>query len=267
MKEIDVTTLKTMQVEILKQIDAYCHTNNVKYSIAYGTLIGAVRHKGYIPWDDDIDVVMMRDDYEKFLDGFNGYDNNLSVISTNNCETFYAPYANVFMNNTLLEEESKHGTEIGIKVDVFPVDHLPENSVIRKIIFRISLILGYLIGFKYEKSLKGKRIGHIICARICGLFLKKTNVSRMLANFARWSNKHYSNSTVVNNIVWCAAGEKGCFSVSDFENVVRLDFEGFQFDALKGYDNFLRNHYGNYMELPPIEKRVTKHTFRAWQRD
>ena len=264
MKKVDLATLKTMQVDILKEIDTYCHTKSIQYSLAYGTLIGAVRHRGYIPWDDDIDVIMMRNDYDKFLKEFNSQNERYAVISTENCPTYYAPYANVYMKNTKLEEDQEHGAEIGIKVDIFPIDHLPDTKLFRKLIFAVSTFLGYLIGFRNEKNMRGKSLSHKICAKLYRFFCGNMNVSALLAKYARWADKKYGSSKTINNIVWSPSGEKGSFSISDFENTIKLEFEGQQFDALKGYDSFLKKNYGNYMELPPVEKRVTKHSFKAW---
>ena len=96
MKEIGIDELKKLQVEMLVLIDEFCQHNNIRYSLSSGTLIGAVRHKGYIPWDDDIDIMMPREDYDRFVSTFNGAYGHLSLLAPEiNCN-YYAPYANVF---------------------------------------------------------------------------------------------------------------------------------------------------------------------------
>ncbi len=267
MRELDITEIKRIQLELLKVVDSYCLANSIKYSIAYGTLIGALRHKGYIPWDDDIDIIMMRSDYEVFLKKFNNFDSKYAVVSTESHPRYYAPYANVYMTNTILEEESNHWVTMGVKIDIFPVDHVPDNKYFRRFLFSLATILKYLIGFRNEKSCKGKGIFHFICANISKLLLGNINPSLCLSNLAKWSNKMFKESSSINNLVWCAAGEKGTFNISDFADVQRLKFEDSMFNALTGYDNFLFCHYGDYMELPPVEKRVSNHTFKAWLKD
>ncbi len=267
MKQLDIEEIKKLQVSILKVIDSFCIANNIKYSIAYGTLIGALRHKGYIPWDDDIDVIMMRSDYELFLKEFNYFDSRYAVVSTESHPHFYAPYANVFMTNTILEEDNNHWVTMGIKIDIFPIDHVPDNKYCRKFLFSLATGLKYLIGFRNEKSYRGKGIAHIICAKISKLLLGNTNPSLCLSNLAKWTNERFKKTSSINNIVWCAAGEKGTFKMSDFSDVERMQFEDSMYNVLNGYHNFLFCHYGNYMELPPVEKRISNHTFKAWIKD
>lgn len=267
MRKLEIAEIKKIQLEILKVIDSYCLANSIKYSIAYGTLIGALRHKGYIPWDDDIDIIMMRNDYDKFLKEFNFFDLRYAVVSTESHPQYYAPYANVYMTNTILEEDNNHWVRMGIKIDIFPIDHVPDNKYFRKFLFSLATVLKYLVGFRNEKSNKGKGKAHFICASVSKLLLGNSNPSLFLSNLARWSNKKFKKSNSINNLVWCAAGERATFSVSDFKMVKRFQFEDSMFNVLNGYHTFLSNHYGNYMQLPPVEKRRSNHTFQAWIKD
>ena len=102
-KEINVEELKQIQLNILKFVDKFCKENNLKYYLAYGTLLGAVRHKGYIPWDDDIDIIMFREDYEKFVTTFK--DVNYKVFATEVNSKYPYPFAKVGDTRTYFEEE------------------------------------------------------------------------------------------------------------------------------------------------------------------
>ena len=127
MREISVEELKILQLEILCKVDEFCCSNHISYTLAYGTMIGAIRHKGYIPWDDDIDIAMPRPDYDRFIRNFNGYDPNLYVLAPELQPFFYATYANVCDRRTLLNEgkNSHLGIEMGVKIDIFPIDGTP----------------------------------------------------------------------------------------------------------------------------------------------
>ena len=265
MKKIELEELKKLQLDILIEVDEYCQQYGYRYSLAYGTLIGAIRHKGYIPWDDDIDIIMPRADYERFVKEFKSLSGDLAVISPYSNGKFYAPYANVVNTKTVLYEDVYHGLEIGVKIDVFPVDNVPDTKDgqvelfrgVKKITRRINIMASH-----------GKGITDSIKARIFYLvtkiFFPFRSYSRILNEYAKSSNAKYVASNYVNNIVWCAAKEKGCFKKEDLNSYIDMEFEGHKFKALAGYDDFLSTHYGNYMELPPIEKRVTHHKFEAY---
>lgn len=265
MKKIELEELKQLQLDILVEVDKYCQKNEIKYSLAYGTLIGAIRHKGYIPWDDDIDIIMPRADYERFLRDFNSISGDLRVISPYTSPKYYAPYANVINEKTILYEDVQHGVEIGVKIDVFPVDNVPNTKDGQiKLFHRVKQITRLINivatrGKADSDSLKSRLF--YICARI---FFPYLSFTRMLNDLAKKADRDYSESKYVNNIVWCAAKEKGCFKKVDLDSYIDIEFEGHLFKSLAGYEDFLSTHYGNYMELPPIEKRITHHKFDAY---
>ena len=130
MQRIADSELKLLQLDILCKVDTFCRLNDIEYTLYFGTLIGAVRHNGYIPWDDDIDIAMPRPSYDMFVKSFNGYDNNLYVICPEINLNYYASYANVCDRRTLLLEgkNGHHGVEVGVKIDVFPLDGTPDDE-------------------------------------------------------------------------------------------------------------------------------------------
>ncbi len=264
MNEISIDELKRIQFEILKVVHDYCVTNNLRYSLAYGTLIGAIRHKGYIPWDDDIDIMMPRQDYEVFIRSFNGFNSRFNVISTLHEPRFYAPYANVFDNRTRLVENRNHHSEIGIKIDVFPIDFVPESNSKRKLLFRLINILKRVSVSQNIIDSSARSRSSRIFARFTKAFLPWVPIPKMINLLAMRSNKNNAGSSLVNNIVWCAQEEKGCFKTVDLKDFINVEFEGGNFDALIGYHDYLYAHYGDYMSLPPKEKRIPHHDFRAY---
>ena len=129
-RTIDLEQQKKIQFEILKEVRDFCDNNNLTYFLGGGTLLGAIRHKGYIPWDDDIDIMMPREDYEKLLTEFNKTcDNQYKLLSYKNTEDYYYLFAKVINTKTILVEDNyKKIKDLGIYIDVFPIDYLPEDD-------------------------------------------------------------------------------------------------------------------------------------------
>jgi len=271
MKEISIEELKQLQLDILCKVHKFCQSNEIRYSLAYGTLIGAIRHKGYIPWDDDIDIMMPRPDYERFLNSFNGTYPELVVIAPENDWSYYAPYANVCDNRTFLEERTVNhmGNTIGVKIDVFPIDGVPNDfemykshdAEMKKTLKR----LGYKKWRKdnYLKALENKRGFIIHMSRI---------LSDCFISFETLQKKHYTMaikypyeaSNFADNVVFNTSNKLLRQPKECFENYIDVTFEGFKFKAIQGYDSFLRALYGDYMKLPPADKQIPHHGFTAY---
>ena len=134
MKEIYLEELRVIQLELLQQIADFCEKNNIKYFLAYGTLIGAIRHKGYIPWDDDIDIVMPRDDYDRFLELYNEAYPFSKVVDMYNTKHYGFAFAKVHDVRTIIYETQYAQDSFGVFVDVFPIDGIKGESQIMNVI-------------------------------------------------------------------------------------------------------------------------------------
>ena len=267
MKEIGIDELKKLQVEMLVLIDEFCQHNNIRYSLSSGTLIGAVRHKGYIPWDDDIDIMMPREDYDRFVSTFNGAYGHLSLLAPEINSNYYAPYANVFDNRTLLLEgdNSHRGIEIGVKIDIFPIDTVPDDLDAYKnemyTAHRINAIMydkRNKCPFEFTKERIKLYIKKAIYAFIPYSFLQKK--IRSLAVGTGGTAASYVDF-VVYNIYYKKLPR---FSRSVMDSYIRVPFEGKEFSIVSNYDEVLKAMYGDYMQLPPLEKRVTHHNFSVY---
>ena len=141
MRELTCDEAKKFELDILLEIDSFCKKNNLRYFLAYGTLIGAIRHKGFIPWDDDIDIGMMRKDYDLFIKyASEELDSKyyLDCYETNkNC---YLPFAKVRKNNTIFDEEENHhlNNHKGIYVDVIPIENASNKRIEYTVVFHMS---------------------------------------------------------------------------------------------------------------------------------
>ena len=129
MKQMTTDEIKKVQLDILIYVDKICKDNNIKYSLAYGTLIGAIRHKGFIPWDDDIDIVLKRSEYERLLEVLYKDDNSKYMIFSMKDEGYFYPYAKVGDLDTIIREKNWPDIQnLGVNIDVFPVDYVPEGK-------------------------------------------------------------------------------------------------------------------------------------------
>lgn len=274
-KPLSTTDIQTVSLEILQAVHSFCVQNSIRYSLAYGTLIGAVRHKGFIPWDDDIDIIMPRPDYDRFCHSFNAEKYLLVSEYDPKC---YINYGKVFETKktacrTLAPFNSYHTG--GVSIDIFPADAVPDHRDQfitevkqlyphwrRQIRYRHSMAsLGDIIRTFSNKdivilllikfSLQGKRL------------LKKENrIIRDTITQRNWeSTNHWSQLSFLDD------GYKCFLPIEDFSDTIDVEFEGQQFSALKGWDSFLKNLYGNYMELPPVDERTPKHkqTIYYWK--
>ena len=127
-REVTLDEMRVIQLDILDKIHDYCEKHNLRYSLSGGSLLGAVRHKGFIPWDDDIDIMMPRPDYEKFFANFNGTHGELTAQYYRNDKSYFFFMGKVYNNHTIMIEEGPCSSKTGVYVDVFPIDGLPETQ-------------------------------------------------------------------------------------------------------------------------------------------
>ena len=262
MKEIEIEEMKALQLEMLQKIDHFCKEKGIKYYLTAGTLIGAVRHKGYIPWDDDIDIMMLRKDYDKFLRSFNGSVKYLVVGAPELDWNYYAPYANVYDERTLLiEKEISHrGQEIGVKIDVFPFDDLPQSEIVYTLTRRFSNALNIIRHFgspsQMDRSVKIKKI--------VNSFFPYRIVQRLIHIIATSKIGGESNDVFLRtfDITKPMRADKNWFGQGKY-----VPFEQYYFPIPDNADEYLKIRYGNYMKLPTEEERVPHHGFKAYWKE
>ncbi len=271
MKEIGLEELKELQLDILQKVHQFCCANNIRYSLAAGTLLGAIRHKGYIPWDDDIDILMPRPDYEKFLGIFNGSYPELEVLAPELDWNYYAPYANICNKRTILKEGALNhrNKELGVKIDVFPIDGVPDDpedyklydSKMKRSLQKISYKKWTIRDFKkaWRDNKKGFLILILNYSLICFTkFAKLQKKHHDLAVRYPFEHSKYADNTVFNTSQNLKRVER-----SYFENYITVPFENYTFFVLKEYDSYLRVIYGDYMQMPPEDQRIPHHDFYA----
>ena len=267
-KELSLEEIKSIELDILKYVKKVCEENNLRYFLCGGTLLGAVRHKGFIPWDDDIDIALPRDDYLKLikiLDDGHRY-RSLSVY---NNEDYYYPFAKIVDTNTILENDNLYPLkELGVYIDVFPIDGLPQKS--KKINYHLTklIILRKLLYLSRIRNCYKSRRGIILnlLVYVIWFFSRMIGWRRWISIIEKLATKYeYNNSEKVGCVV-AGYGKREIMNKEVFEEIIYLEFEGDFFSAPIGYDKYLTNLYGDYMQLPPENKRVSKHGFKAYMK-
>ncbi len=265
MKEItDVKEIQKIELGLLEKIHKFCEEYHLKYSLCGGTLLGAIRHKGFIPWDDDVDIFMPRPDYEKFCKEFKV--DGASVHTYKSDKSYIYPFAKVYDDNTLLIENAFPEIEAGVYVDVFPIDGFSVNYEKdgRRILRLRSYIYQFMGAKKSAWFREGRSLKRMISLPIFKLFSWMIPSSWCLACFSffvSWSN--YEKSPFRGCMSW-GYGVREILSKSCFDDFIDIEFEGKNFKVMKGWKSYLSNLYGDYMQLPPVEKRVSNHSFKAW---
>jgi lipopolysaccharide cholinephosphotransferase len=262
-KNLDRTELKKIQLDILDKVHNFCTDHNIKYYITYGTLIGAIRHKGYIPWDDDIDICMPRPDYNRFMKLFNLNISNFEFISYELDPHYPYTYGKVIDNRTKLIEFSTLKYPMGINIDVFPIDGVDEDAKILK----YQIFLRNLLNIKtirYSKSRTFYKNLFLLLSKL-SLIIIPTNyiVGRMVKNTHKYS---YDNSS---KVCCVAMGTKLNKPVPKeyFDKGVLKEFEDREYYVPIGYDGYLKSIFGDYMKLPPEDKRNSHHVFEAYYKE
>ena len=224
---------KDIQVDILNYIDETCKKINVEYSLAYGTLLGAVRHQGFIPWDDDIDVFLMRKDYDKFVMHLKrNNDTKYKIIDADVNQNYYYPFAKVVDTETIAKMED-NTTEHGIWVDVFSIDNLPNNSFkrrcyLKKCFLYRSIIIAMTTDFS-ASNLGKKRIAKQILNIIANIVGKQNVIKQYVTLIRAYAGKDVE-------YVGCLSSpyiEKEVLEKNKLTAMTKMLFEGKEYNAIK----------------------------------
>lgn len=261
-KDITLSERKKIQLDLMQDIHDFCVKHNIKYSLGYGTLIGAIRHKGFIPWDDDIDIFMLREDYDKFIKLYQGGKSYYILHEINNDPTYDLTYAKLEDSRTLVEE-AVCVKNIGLFIDIFPIDNMAddyEESYKLKsslnLLYRIALIKLINISRTKVNFLKKSYywIGKLILA-----FTPLHLISEKIIQKALRVGK--PNSVYVGLMVDRGYRDKEILKREYFTSYSLVTFEDRNFYILENYDAVLKTHYGNYMKFPPEDQRTSGHLF------
>ena len=253
--------LQLFSLEILKDVHQFCVKNGIMYSISDGSLIGAVRHRGFIPWDDDIDIIMRRPDFERFCRTYKS--ENFKLKYREQDKDCYVPYARVYDINKTWEKTVKPwcNEEVGVCIDVFPVDGVTDNKEeFRKyykrsrFFFRCNSV-SRIVSRPFSKKRSLTSNARLLVRKIV-FFNGLLSDWFSIRVIKRAKTIKYGETSHWGNISSMCDGIMDYHRAETFTDVIMMDFEDTKVMVMNGYDEYLRDKYNDYMKLPPVEKRV-----------
>ena len=275
-KELTLREIQLESLKILKKVDEICKNEGLRYWLAYGTLIGAVRHKGFIPWDDDVDIWMPREDYEKLLSFFEWHEEELKpLVVTRNTHARLIPYLITRISNIkfqMVGEMADDVPELGTFIDVYPLDGLGNDraAAIKNKYQCRKLMTGYGRCGAFHVNIKSASLFKRIVKAIVYPVLNVVIDPRVFLKKQQRFLKDYEASAYVDVPTW---GAQECndilpyvFEKSFFEKTITMGFEDANLNIPSGYDEILRLIYGDYMMMPRKDKQYPHHKYRIFKR-
>lgn len=269
----EITLIKERQkiaLDILLFVKSFCEENDIHFFLAYGTLLGAVRHNGFIPWDDDVDVMMTRNEYRKLLKCLYKLDHPYyRLISMHNNLDYFAPLARFYDDRTLVIQEYGVDEKVsyGIYVDLFIIDKMPDDYAQAEILYNkaLKIKLKWAMSVRKINSRSTTWLRYIFRVPI-SIFFKCIGYRHYLKKYDELAASFEKTNTKHEGIIVYGEGlEKEYFLSAMFENPSSVSFEGVEFKAPANVDLYLKQMYGDYMTLPPVEDRKIHPNKAYWK--
>lgn len=253
--------IQQLEVEVLGEVERICKKHKIKYVLGYGTLLGAIRHQGFIPWDDDIDICLLREDYDRFKEICK---TELSSKYFYQCQETDPEYFHLFdkirVNDTIFKEDllAHHNIHHGVYIDIFPFDYIPDSKLKRILQFikfhyyRTGLMTKYI-------SIEERRGIKLSIAKILRVFYRGYSLELLYSKANKEAQKYNKeDQTYIYN--FCSAvNENALLNADCLKDVIYTKFENCYFLIPRSYEDVLKVKYGNYMELPPEKDRIPHH--------
>lgn len=260
--KISLKCIQQIELDLLLHFNKFCKENSLKYFLSNGTLLGAVKYKGFIPWDDDIDVFVPRKDYDRLIKIYTD-SNRYKLFSPERDDKFAFPFAKLCDMTTRKEEiNNNNGVELGIDIDIFPLDEWEENAEEQT---KKQVRLMTLLRLSKNKKITGSSLCKRIAKQIVAFFCRCLGAPYFVKKLNHNAKTNQRGSTHKGCVIWPVYANREIVPADIFIDTVEVEFEGNKFPAPIGYDEYLRSLYGDYEKDPPLDKQKTHHRFLAYK--
>lgn len=272
-KQLTMQQTQAISLEILRIIADICEEQGFRYALIYGTLIGAVRHHDYIPWDDDVDIMMPRSDYDKllaYLQEHIAQYPHLKVFNRSTCKAYPYMITRISDDRYEIEMANEKPYGMGVFIDIYPYDGLGNTA---EEALKFGLKGDRLSSLCYQATRdhfametttsivrKLLKFPIYLFAKLCGKDFFQNRLEKLAGV------KDYDTSEYVGCVIWLSWGQKDIFPRKWFDETIFMPFGKYQFRVPKEYDRVLRHEYGDYMQLPPEKERIGHHFYKVYEK-
>ena len=255
--------LQSKVLNILKWTDAFCREHNIRYYLVGGSMLGAVRHHGFIPWDDDIDIAVPRRDYERLYSMLSQLEDSVYCVETykNRADDYIYPYMKIYDKTTTVIEKTSNRLKRGVFLDVFPIDGMEHYGKEQRCHFKkIRMSVNFLCS-KVCCWRRGRRLYKnlsLLASKLIPLF---GGYQKILSKIDLQCQKYDYQTSEYVGILTGRYGEKEIMPQCYYGMPTEYEFEGLRCFGVEKYDLYLTKLYGDYMKPPPEEERVSPHNF------
>lgn len=265
-RQISDDEIKSIILDILIDVKSFNEEHNLRYTLYYGTLLGAIRHKGYIPWDVDMDIVMPRPDYEYFLENYVPKNKNITMFDEKHCDFYHFAWAKICDNRTVCDEHYRgyKNNPYGIYFDIFPIDGINVDKDLKKKQMKAKRLMemSCLARFKPSSFFPFHyNIGLVISTLLFGWSVNSIKLRDKLVALCKEVDYDSTDDLMI-----MANGAASVVVIKKewIEDTMDATFEGIPCKISKHYDVILKKIYGDYMTLPPENKRKDNHTYNDY---
>lgn len=255
------------ELEMFKAFIAFCEQHDITYYLCGGTMLGAIRHKGFIPWDDDIDLFVSRPDFERLLSLHETFKTEFPYeMASYRLGNLNRVYMRIFNKQIAVEKEFIDDEfDRYLWMDIFPLDGLPDSREEAEKVFKQIKIYRKMLVWKRARFGKGKTWPSKIGKQLLKVALLPVPMSWILKQMEELVLSHpFETSNYIGEVALGLGGIKEWLPKDPFLQPVQVEFEGLTVNGMGNYEQYLSQKYGNYMELPPVEQRED-HSIKAWR--
>lgn len=264
MRKLSIEEAKKIELDILDFIDSFCKEHGINYCINYGTLIGAIRHKGFIPWDDDIDLSMTRENYEKFIQLFSEKQSRYKLLSLETDDQYFNNFIKIVDPTTkIIDTRNTKTYDSGVFIDIFPMDTFNDTKVV-DICYKLESFK--LLSFsKHKNIVYGDSKLKDLIRTLFWLLLRPISPRFFANQIEKQIQKYRVENGKYIAFIPSKAKEKEIFPRDMFDELIETPFEHLVLPAPKHFDAVLKQFYDDYMTVPPKEKQIYIHEFEAYK--